>query len=242
MATLFWKIWLKLNLLTKDVDNDYTAEVSTVGNTKHNEDIAREIIREGSEIKYDTLLSILNQSDRVVRQFVQQGNSVQTGNVRISPRVSGMWIGANAKYDPTVHKITADTILTADLRTALTQVGVEMLGVKDSGAYIGLVIDTVTQLTDGTITAGDDICIEGDKLRVAPEGIPGIGIFFIDSAGVSTQVTRRFTQNDPKKIIARVPTLPAGEYTLQIATRYSNSSTLLNEVRLIEYAKKLIVT
>ena len=49
----FWKIWLRLNLLTKDVDNDYTAEVSTMKNTFRNEDIARAIVVEGSEIKFD---------------------------------------------------------------------------------------------------------------------------------------------------------------------------------------------
>ena len=40
MKNYIWKIWLRLNLLTKDVDNDYVAEVSTVGNTVRNEDIA----------------------------------------------------------------------------------------------------------------------------------------------------------------------------------------------------------
>ena len=40
----FWKIWLRLNLLTKDVDNDYTAEVSTMKNTFRNEAIARAIV------------------------------------------------------------------------------------------------------------------------------------------------------------------------------------------------------
>jgi hypothetical protein len=60
----FWKVWLKPNLLTPNVDNDYIAEVSTIGNTLHNEDIANCIIAEGSEIKYDTLVSILNQNDR----------------------------------------------------------------------------------------------------------------------------------------------------------------------------------
>jgi hypothetical protein len=30
----FWKVWLRRNLLTKDVENDYTAEVSTIGTTK----------------------------------------------------------------------------------------------------------------------------------------------------------------------------------------------------------------
>ncbi|GGJ96942.1 MULTISPECIES: hypothetical protein [Parabacteroides] len=33
----------------------------TVGKTSRNEDIAKRIVEEGSEIKYDTLLSIINQ-------------------------------------------------------------------------------------------------------------------------------------------------------------------------------------
>lgn len=238
----FWKVWLRLNLLTKDVDNDYTAEVSTVGNTKRNEDIARTIIEEGSEIKYDTLVNILNQRDRIERSMVQQGNSVQTGNVKLTPRVSGPWVGANAKFDSAIHKITLDATLTNEMREALTEVGVEVLGVKDSGAYIGLVTDAATGLAGGTITAGDDIIIEGDKIRVAPDGEAGLGVFFVDSAGAAVPVTRRFTQNDPKKVIARVPALPAGEYTLQIVTRFSTNSVLLNDARTIEYNKKLVVS
>ena len=68
----FWKIWLRLNLLTKDVDNDYTAEVSTMKNTFRNEDIARAIVVEGSEIKFDTMLSIINKHDRIIREKVQR--------------------------------------------------------------------------------------------------------------------------------------------------------------------------
>ena len=242
MKTFFWKVWLRLNLLTAEVDNDYTAEVSTVGNTKRNEDIARTIIEEGSEISFDTLVNILNRRDRVERRMVQQGNSVQTGNVRISPRVSGAWIGSSANFDPSLHKITLDAVITNDMRTALEEVGVEILGVKDSGAIIGLVTDTATGLTDGSITPNDDILIEGDKLRIAPGDEVGIGVFFVNSADVAIPVTRRLTQNDPKKVLARVPALPAGEYILRIVTRYSNNNTLLKEQRVIEYSKKLVIS
>lgn len=243
MATIrfLWKVWLRLNLLTKDVDNDYTAEVSTTGNTKRNEDIARTIIEEGSEIKYDTLLSILNQRDRIERQMVLQGSSVQTGNVRLSPRVSGGWLGSNAKYDPNIHKKTLDATPTADMRESLEEVGIEVLGIKDSGAFIGLVTDTSTGLTDGIITANEDIMIEGDKLKIMPEDDNKLGIFFINKDGKELQVTRRLTQNDPKKIIARVPELEKGEYILRVVTRFSTSSQLLKETRVIEYDKKLIV-
>ncbi|MDR2148432.1 MAG: DUF4469 domain-containing protein [Tannerella sp.] len=237
----YWKVWLKLNLLTADVDNDYIADVSTTGNTKRNEDLAREIVNEGSEIKYDTLLSVFNQRDRIVRQLLQQGNSVLDGCVHISPRVTGTWIGANAKFDPNVHKITVDTVPSVEMRDALAAVGVEVLGVKESAAYIGLVTDTATGLTDGSITAGDDILIEGDKLKIAPDGDPDAGVFFVDAAGVSAPVTRRLTENNPKRIIARVPALAAGEYTLRVVTRFSTSAITLKEPRMIEYDRKLTV-
>ena len=75
----FWKIWLKPNPLNKDVNKDLIAEVSTGNVTKRNEDIARLIVEMGSEIKYDTLLSILNQRDHIVCDFVEQGESVLSG-------------------------------------------------------------------------------------------------------------------------------------------------------------------
>jgi hypothetical protein len=75
----FWKVWLRLNLLTKDVDNDYIAEVSTAGKTSlRSTDIARRIKDAGSELKYEIILSVLDQGDRIIREQVQAGYSVLT--------------------------------------------------------------------------------------------------------------------------------------------------------------------
>ena len=249
MYKFFWKVWLRLNLLTKEVLNDYVASVSTTGKTSlRNTDIARLIVEEGSEFQYETLLNILEQSDRIIRQHVQRGYSVLTGVCQITPRVTGSWIGANAKFDPKVHKLTLDMAPSAEMRNALKEVGVEVLGVKDDGAFIGLVTDTATGATDGTITAGDDIRIEGDKIKIAQDasdtlstGNPDTGVFFVNEAGAAIPVTRRLTQNDPKRIIARVPDLPAGMYTLRIVTRFSSGTQLLKEPRTIEYELPLII-
>jgi len=241
-SKFLWKVWLKLNLLTKDVDNDYIAEVSTIGNTKRNEDIAETIIEEGSEIKYDTLLNILNQSDRIKRRMLQSGNSIQDGVSHISPRVSGSWLGSSANFDPKVQKITLDMSPCADMRNALTQVGVEVLGVKDSGAFIGIVINALDGTSNGNININEDIIIEGDKLKIMPADDSNLGVFFVDIDGNEFRIERRLTQNDPKKIIVRVPDfINSGEYTLRIKTRFSNSSTELKETRTIDYEKLLIV-
>ena len=49
----FWKLWLRLNLLTRDIDNDYTAAVSPTGKTLRNADIARLLKDAGSELSYE---------------------------------------------------------------------------------------------------------------------------------------------------------------------------------------------
>jgi hypothetical protein len=69
----FWKIWLRPNLLTKEVDNDCIAEISTVGNTLRNENIAQQIVKGRSELRYETILSILNERDAVVRDPARGG-------------------------------------------------------------------------------------------------------------------------------------------------------------------------
>jgi hypothetical protein len=140
-----WKVWLQLNFLTKDVENNYVAEVSTTGKKAlRNADIARLI--KGSELKYETLLSILDQGARIIREKIQEGHSVLTGCCRFTPRVTGTWIGANAKLDA-AHQIALDIVPGAKMRAALKEVGVEVLGVKDGGTCIGLVTDTYTTIS-----------------------------------------------------------------------------------------------
>ena len=245
-TTKYWKVWLTPNLLTKDIDNDYIAEVSTSKQTLRNEDIAQRIVDEGSEIKYDTLLSIINQHDRIIREAVCDGYSVLTGVGQYSPRVTGSWIGKSANFDPSVNKLTLDMVLSKEMRDALSTVGVEVLGVKEGGdASIGLVTDTYTGEATGYISAGEDILIEGTKIKVA--GDPDLcGVYFIPrDAPEETiyKVERRLTQNDPSRIIARVPaTLEPGVYTLRIVTQFSNSAVLLKEPRTLEYEQPLVVS
>jgi hypothetical protein len=113
-----WKVQLKQNLLTTDNDNDYIAEVLTVGDTARNEDVAQAIIAEGSEFKYGTLLSILNQSDRIKRSFIVGGRGIRNSVSQIKQRVNGYWDGANAKYDP--NKIIAQIMELASGKYSLS--------------------------------------------------------------------------------------------------------------------------
>jgi hypothetical protein len=236
-----WKVWLRPNRLTRDVENDHVAEVSTVGKTLDDEDIARAIVDEGSELQYETLLDVFRRGDRLRYKRLQQGYVVRTGLCRVAPRVNGNWPGTTGRFDPGKHKLACDFTMTAGLRRALGEVGVEVLGALRVPARVGLVTDVTTGLTDGTVTPGGDLIITGVKIKVAPVDDPGIGVFLVAADGSGIPFEPPYTVNDPKQIICRVPPAATGVYALQIVTRFSKNTRLLKAPRVIEYELPLEV-
>jgi hypothetical protein len=124
---------------------------------------------------------------------------------------------------------------------------VEVLGRKtDGGAVIGLVTDVLTNKTDGTISPDGDIIIEGSKIKIAPEKPKEgeqVGVFFADPEGRLIPLIFPMTENNPSRIICRVPgnLFKDAVYKLKIITRYTKGKTLLNEPRTITYELPLKV-
>ena len=226
-----WEVYLRPNTLTKDNDRDCIAEVYSHSPTQRNEDIAALITKERSEFRPETILNILNMRDKAVLDFIRDGLSVMDGVSQISPRVSGVWETENAPYDEKIHPRTVDMVSTADWRNALDEITVKVLGAKDTTAKITAVTDTATGLTDGTITIGDDILIEGEKLKVDEKDTEQ-GVFFLTSDGGEHKTERRLSVNKPSQIIARVPkNIPEGKVQIVVRTKYSGSGAPLKELR-----------
>jgi hypothetical protein len=235
----FWKVLLRPNLLTKEVDDDYIAVVSTIGHTERREDIAREIVEEGTEFKYETVLDILTRADRIICKHIGLGHSILTGVSHIAPRVLGNWIGENAPYNKEEHQISVDMSAGTELRQTLKNVSVEVIGMADAHAFIRTVTDSLSGKT-GVLTQGFDGIIEGNKIKIAPNDNDELGVFLVN---VETEeiTPLQVTQNLPKNLRAHVPAdQPAGTYTLQVVTRYAGG-TLLKEPRTIEYARQITV-
>lgn len=236
----YWQFYLRENSLTQDDPNDCVAEIFTAPKTLRNEDIANAIMQEGSEVTYETILSIINKRDRIVRTHILDGHSVITNICQFTPRISGVFASSEAQFNAEVNKLTLDIVLSNSMRDALKTVKTVNLGPKRDVAAIGVVTDTLTGQTDGTITPNEDIRIEGTRIKVAGDDKIA-GIFFVAADGTTTQVTRRLTTNAPSEVIARVPALADGEYTLRIVTFYSQSNLLLKTARIIDYKKPLTV-
>ena len=226
-----WEVYLRPNTLTKDNDRDCIADVYQHAETQRNKDIAEVIVKERTEFRPETIMNILAMRDKVVTQLLEEGLSVMDGVVQITPRVSGVWETEGAEYDEKIHKRTVDIVPTADLRDVLDAISVKVLGAKEETARITSITDTATGLKDGTITIGDDIIIEGDKLKV-DEKDAAQGVFFKAANGTEYKTTRRLSVNKPSQIIARVPKeVPAGAVTVIVRTKYSSTAKPLKEIK-----------
>ena len=235
MKKYVWGVYLRPNTLTKDNDRDCIADVHSHAPTQRNEDIAALITKERSEFRPETILNILNMRDKAVVGFIQDGLSFMDGVSQISPRVSGVWETENSQYDEKIHKRNVDMIPTAELRNALDAITVKVLGAKETTAKIASVTDTASGLTDGTITIGDDILIEGEKLKV-DEKDPLQGVFFVTEDGGEYKTERRLSLNKPTQILARVPAnVPEGKVTVKVRTKFAGSAKALKELREIVY-------
>ena len=230
-----WEVYLRPNTLTKDNDRDCIADVHAHAATQRNEDIAEIITKERSEFRKETIINILNMRDKAVKDLIQEGLSFMDGLVQISPRVSGVWETENSSYDEKIHKRTVDLVPTTDLRTALDAIGVKVLGAKEETARITEITDTATGLKDGTLTIGDDIIIEGSKIKV-DETDPAQGVFFKAENGTEYKTNRRLSVNNPSQIIARVPKeVPEGKVEVMVRTKFSTGNKTLLQIREIVY-------
>ena len=230
-----WEVHLRPNTLTKDNDRDCIADVYQHAETQRNKDIADIIVKERTEFRPETIMNILTMRDKVVTQLLEEGLSVMDGVVQITPRVSGVWETEGAEYDEKIHKRTVDIVPTADLRSVLDAISVKVLGAKETTARITSITDTATGLKDGTITIGDDIIIEGDKLK-PDEKDAEQGVFFKAANGTEYKTTRRLSVNKPSQLIARVPKeVPAGAVTVIVRTKYSGGTGPLKTLREIVF-------
>jgi hypothetical protein len=220
---------------------EYIAQVVTASNVYSVAQVVNRIERIGSEANRQVFIGHVLQFIDECEEIILEGNSVNLGIVKMSPRYTGLLDGADGA---TVgdHKKTVTVTVTQRLIKALKSVGVRIVGTEKPGdtALIESVYDKASRKKDGSITVGDNIVIKGEKIKI--EGEPqedpdvieaGLGVFFVPDTGAEVEAVRIDT-NDPTSVEVRVPAgLPKNKsYGLKIVTRYS-TGTLLNNPRAI---------
>lgn len=219
-------------------DNTVTAEnkedmilVPVPIGTADEDRIIAELKAEDSGLREETIRHVFDLQKRVIKRLLMTGMSVNTGLYHASVSFRGVIEGS--AWNPEKNAIVVNFNVGADLREAIKQTTVGIIGEKGSAMYIGGVQDASTRAQDASATAGRAFTLTGGKLKVVGTD-PAVGIILKDVKGTETKVTEDlWVTNDPSKLTFIVPAgLADGTYELKVTTQFgSNSKTMLKAPR-----------
>ena len=224
------KAWLADNPVTTDDKNDKMFLVET-GQTYEFDDIINEMHNEETGLRIETISHVVKLFIRIVIRLLLNGNKVNVNLFYAVAKLRG--VAEKGQWNPLKNSIYVLLTQGAELRKAIEETTVEILGEKSNVMYILEVEDRDTGMTDGTITPGRNAFIRGASLKVVGDD-PSVGITLTPVGGGSeTKLNEKdITINSPTEMVIIVPAgLEDGTYTLTITTQYSRSSTLLKEPR-----------
>jgi hypothetical protein len=218
------------NALTPD-PNDRTGMVKLNG-TWYNTTVARKIVEQRSELRYETILSILNVADELKRTAIATGYSVIDGVSHMRPAVAGPFRGDAAQYDPAVNKKSVNMSPAPELHRALEASKVAVIGPAPTGPVINRVEDIYSNTENSMLTPGRNLRIYGQRLRIAGDDPAVIGVWFVgaDETGLRVRVDDRdLVDNQPSTLTLIVPPLVPGGYFVEITTQSTGNSKVLHK-------------
>lgn len=225
--------FLQDNPLTTDNTEDVIA-VPASREPADEERILAEMKAEDTGLRRETILHVFELEKRVVKRLLMQGHNVNTGLYHASVAFRGTV--KNSEWNPEENEIVVNFNPGAELREAIAQTAVNILGAKPAGIDITSLQDVATKADNASATAGRAFTLKGQNLRISGDD-PAVGLTLTDADGTETTVTPDlWVINNPSKVTFIIPAdLAAGTYTLRLTTQYSgHSNTLLKTPRSIE--------
>ncbi len=216
------------NTVTVDDKEDMILVPVSIGNADEARIIA-EMKAEDSGLREETIQHVFALEKRVIKRLLMSGYLVNTGLYHAG--ISFRGVIENSQWNPAKNSIVVNFNVGADLRQAIKNTSVNIIGEKGSAMYVTGVLDASTRAQDASATAGRAFTLTGGKLKIAGTD-PSVGIVLTDAAGVKTKVTEDlYVVNEPSKVTFIIPAgLADGEYEVKLTTQFGNNSKTLLKV------------
>ena len=218
------KYVLQENNLTSDPD-DYMARVRPVG-TAEMETIIERMIQQGSTVTRADIVSVLEDYYTAIENMLLEGMNVTTPLANFSLSIKGVFNGADDRFDPARHQLSASVTAGTRLRKTLRERAelVKEEAIQPAPNPVDY-IDLNSGERNGPLTPGGMGQIIGHRLKFDPAD-PQQGIFFIAADGTETRVAI-VGKNKPGELLFLVPdSLTSGEYRLEVRTVLKGSQDI----------------
>jgi hypothetical protein len=206
------------NPLTPD-PNDFRGELELQG-CKNLKDIVDRILKNNVGISESELLAVLDQEQKAIKEFLENGYKVDTGLLTIRPTIKGVFHTATEVFTKGKHELKVRISPKSTLKAVVDKLNlVKVVGSKATPVVVAF-DDMISKTRNSTVTPGKTAKIFGDKLKFDGEDNEQ-GIFFINNKGAATRVAE-YVETGNKKLIFNIPqALPKGSYTLEVRTKTS---------------------
>ncbi len=231
------KYALHENLLTERLD-DYTAQPQDV-KSHDNEVIIERMAQKGSTVTKSDILAVLNTFFEVVEDITEEGGTVNTGQINTHFSIQGVFEEATDTFDPHRHNVRLNISAGKALKKVLPRIPLEKTAALEVLPHVLEVKDSVSGKINETLTSGGVFEIIGSMLKIAGENKSN-GIALVNAEGTAYK-TQALVSNMPTKLIAVLPDLPFGEYTLQVTTQYNRGPIVRKEPRTGVFNRHLTV-
>ena len=219
------------NVLTEKA-GDYSGKVSITG-TVRNADIARRIIKERTEYRFETILNILELADQKKIEAIAEGKSLIDGVGQFLLNIIGSFEEA-AVFNADKNKFGITFTPGKALLDALKLL-VPNFRIAKTGPVINNITDSTTQSVSQTLTPNAPAIISGSGLLLKGDD-SSVGVYFTPDGDNQTPVKASLiVSNTTSQIIIQIPALPDGQYLLSITTQAGAGYSLVKEPRTYQY-------
>ncbi|MDR1594946.1 MAG: DUF4469 domain-containing protein [Prevotellaceae bacterium] len=222
-----FKVLIELyDLVLTPRKDDRTGRVVSTGSVKIDDLIA--IAAKRSDISPELMKAVYDLLKGVALDEIRSLKHVEFGLTHNRLGCDGIFIGDHPAWDPNVNSLYLVSTATAEVREAVKDAELEILGMASSGTYINTLTDAVSGKVNTCITQGGGVNLSGVRVKIAGEA-EGVGLHLTEiNTGAVTDIPKTSVLiNDPSSLTFIVPAdLPAGDYKLSLTSQFAHGAML----------------
>jgi hypothetical protein len=223
------------NHLTPD-PNDQTGIPTNIRSYTDDQIIDR-IMQRGTTLTRPDLLAGIRAYQEEHGYIVEDGDGFNTGLINGGPNILGKFNSVTDSYDRSRHKTHYSLNFSQAIREKVDKIKMNKVQAPNTGPLVTAIRDSVSGLTDGTLSAGSVLDSAGSRLKVFPD-LPDNGVYFVASDGTEFKATT-LVENRPSRLIVMLPELPSGAYMLEVRTHFIGVAAPGKQLRKAQFAKTL---
>ena len=228
------------NALTPD-PNDLTARVVSETSLTVKDVCNSAATRGGADISASSMRHATDLFFKEMGYLLCDGFSINTGYFTAAPCIKGVFNNPKETFNPNKHSLIFQFIQGENMRKAIAEIEVEMLGMAETKLEISQVTDMKSGSVNEVMTPNYNLKIVGNRLKIAGDH-PDVGVrlTYVANPDIFYDVDPSdLVVNNPSELMIIIPDVQhGGDYQLQVTTQYGVSK-LLKEPRTVIFDKTL---